>query len=102
MDEFLLTTEEPSFTRSKPSLGFELQFQQLDRTSKIGKLKQLILAWLDGLGKTNGYILSRLEEQMEHIRNLLLPAIIVDLHIVKPAQHVSLAIDKRRQLLVEL
>ena len=27
MDEFLLTTEEPSFTRSKPSLGFELQFQ---------------------------------------------------------------------------
>ena len=102
MDEFLLATEEPSFTRSKSSLGFELQLQQLDRTSKIGKLKQLILAWLDGLGKANGYILSRLEEEMEHIRNLLLSAIIVDLHVVKSAQHVSLAIDKRRQLLVEL
>ena len=93
MDEFLLTTEEPSFTRSKPSLGFELQFQQLDRTSKIGKLKQLILAWLDGLGKTNGYILSRLEEQMEHIRNLLLPAIIVNLDRFKAGEIKSMPND---------
>ena len=84
MDEFLLAAEKPPLTRSQSPLSFELQFQQLDRTCKIGKLKQLILAWLDGLGKANGYILSRLEEQMEHIRNLLLPAIIVDLHIVKP------------------
>ena len=33
------------------SLGFEFQFQQLDRASKLGKLKQLIFAWLDGLCK---------------------------------------------------
>lgn len=32
----------------------------------------------------------------------LLATIIVDLHVVKPAQHVSLAIDKRRQLIVQL
>ena len=60
MDEFLLAAEEPPLTRSQSPLSFELQFQQLDRTSKIGKLKQLILAWLDGLGKPNGYILPRL------------------------------------------
>ena len=102
MDKFLLAAEEPPLTRGKSSLGFELHLQQLDCASKVGKLKQLVLARLNGLGKANGYILSRLEEQMEHIRNLLLSAIIIDPHIVKPAQHVSLAIDKRRQLLVEL
>ena len=95
MDEFLLAAEKPPLTRSQSPLSFELQFQQLDRASKIGKLKQFVFARLDGLGKANGYILSRLEEQMEHIRNLLLPAIIVNLHIVKPAQHVSLAIDNK-------
>ena len=54
MDELLLAAEEPPLTRSQSTLGFELQFQQLDRTSKIGKLKQLIFARLDGLGVANG------------------------------------------------